>query len=80
MRYIYFSLGLCFRLQEEYKTSKHEDKTNQIGSSSCTDNSDDGDGSVLNRLSEGEDLMERIKYQHELVDLERKVNEVLFSK
>ena len=54
------SNDLFCRLQEEYEKFKQKD----------TDN----DGKDINRSpTDGEDLIERIKYHQELVDLERKV-------
>ena len=51
---------LHFRLQEEYEKSKQRDTDNNVED--------------INRSpSDGEDLIERIKYHQELVDLERKV-------
>ena len=59
--YIYSNLKLIlFRLQEENEKSKQHGL--------------DKNEKYVNRLSsEGEDLVERIKYHQELVDLERKV-------
>ena len=59
------SKHLFCRLQEEYEKFKQRDTEN--------------DGKDVNRPpSDGEDLIERIKYHQELVDLERKV--ILFAR
>ena len=52
-----------FRLQEEYEKSQ------------LHDNEDNGKDAI-NSTSDAEDLVERIKYHQELVDLERKVRSI----
>ena len=54
------SKHLHFRLQEEYEKSKQRDTDNNVED-------------IHRSPSDGEDLIERIKYHQELVDLERKV-------
>ena len=53
-----------FRLQEEYEKSKLSDI-------------DDNGKDAINSTSDAEDLVERIKYHQELVDLERKVSSIV---
>ena len=69
---------LYFRLQDEYTKSKYNDEGIHTDSTTYTDNSDNGDRREIHMLSESEDVMERIKYQQEVVDLERKVTTIIF--
>ena len=62
-----------FRLQDEYKKSKDMEEKAQSDTASYTGSSNSSEKLQSNRCSVEDDLAERIKYQQELVDLERKV-------